>query len=186
MWLVVRIGFRGSLVRVASRIYVFLIVLSVLVAGSVQGYFAWRDAYARTIGGIIYVQDPSMVYEGGHPSRDYRPGGVDDGCHGAGFEIGTQVMLTELDGSRLATGRIISSFHWEDLDDPGGSVASRAAHGCNFSYQITGAPKRDNYVVVIGSTIYLPKLRQDEFHSTGDGKYFIIPVIRVGFGDGSP
>jgi hypothetical protein len=39
---------------------------------------------------------------------------------------------------------------------------------------------------VIGSTIYLPKLRQDEFHSTGDGKYFIIPVIRVGFGDGSP
>jgi len=182
-----RFLFGRWVVRIASRIYALVLLLALLSVGGGKAYFAWKDNYNRTLGGSIMVQDPAMVYDGGHPVEELSRGsafGVDDGCHGAGFEIGTLVTLTELDGTRLASGRVVSTFHWNDLDDPTGYIASRAAHGCAFGYEITGVPKRESYAVVIGSTVYLPELWEADLHPTGDGEYHIIPTIEIGWGDG--
>lgn len=173
--------------RKLARVCALVLLLALLSVGGGKAYFAWKDNYNRTLGGSIMVQDPSMIYDGGRPVEALTRGsafGVDDGCHGAGFEIGTLVTLTEVDGTRLATGRVVSTFHWDDLDDPSGYIASRMAHGCAFRYEITGVPKRENYAVEIGSTVYLREVWEAELHPTGLGEYHVIPAIEIGFGDG--
>jgi hypothetical protein len=165
--------------RALWRIIESLVLLAVVSVGSFHVYYEWLDRYHRTITGSIAIQDAAVVYEGGVPLESSRQGGIRNGCRWMEFAIGTPVTLTELDGTPLATGKIVTTIHWEG-EENGTVVASRDAHGCMLRYEVVGVPRRDAYAVVINGTTFLPAVEHWRLYSSGEGEYYIIPKIEIG------